>query len=113
MVVSLPFVSRHFLAALLEQAGVHRYLDDRRMCSGQPVAPPAPHARGGKKRVRLPRSGRLVDLTTGEMLEATDGIVNLELAPASTSSSGACHADDQGLPGRNRLPAATAPGIPT
>lgn len=85
VVVAIPFVSRHFLAALLDQAGVHRYLDDPEDVLLANRSLLLLHTRtGGKKRVRLPGPERLVDLTTGEMLEATDGIVNLELAPAST-----------------------------
>jgi hypothetical protein len=84
VVVTIPFTSREFLAALLDRAGVHRYLggtEDVLLANRSLLAL---HTRpGGPKRVRLTRE-TLVDLFTGQRLEAKDGAVLVEMAPAST-----------------------------
>lgn len=85
VVAELPFVSRHFLAALLDGAGVHRYLEGTEDVLLANRSLLLIHTReGGKKQVRLPAKESLLDLTTGEALEATDGSVEIEMAPAST-----------------------------
>ncbi|MFA5192287.1 MAG: beta-galactosidase [Verrucomicrobiia bacterium] len=85
LVVSLPFASREFLAALLNRTGVHRYLDGTKDVLLANRSLLLIHTReGGTKTVRLHGSETLTDLTTGETLRPRNGSVAVEMAPAST-----------------------------
>lgn len=85
VVVALPLASREFLAALLDRAGVHRYLDNAKdvLLANRSVLLIHTHE-GGKKEVRLQDAETLVDLTTGETLRPHHGAATVEMTPAST-----------------------------
>lgn len=85
LVVSLPFASREFLAALLDRTGVHRYLDGTKDVLLANKSLLLIHTReGGTKTVRLHGSEALTDLTTGETLQPRNGSVVVEMPPVST-----------------------------
>jgi hypothetical protein len=82
---SMPSVPRELLGALLDRAGVHRYLrnpaDVVRADSQLLVV----HTRdGGQREIRLPRSVRLRDALSGQLV-GQGTCIPLTLPPASTS----------------------------
>ncbi len=81
---AVPFVPRELLAAVMQEAGVTRYIDeegDVLRADGRYIA--LHTATGGQRELRLPRSVGLTNALTGEAL-GTGSSITLDLEPNST-----------------------------
>jgi hypothetical protein len=81
---ALPYLPREVLAAVMDEAGVHRYVGEGADVLRADARFIALHtAEGGARTLRLPREAAVTNALTGEALQ-TGSTVTLDLAPDST-----------------------------
>ena len=81
---ALPYLPREVLAAVMDEAGVHRYVDEGADVLRADARFIALHtAEGGPKTLRLPQEAAVANALTGEALQ-TGSTVTLDLEPIST-----------------------------